>query len=48
MRCVVELAEIAGLSKDALKYRLDNGYSLEEAMFTPLHKNKGRRLKING
>lgn len=47
MRCVVELAEIAGLSKYTLKYRLDNGYTLENAMFTPLKKNK-RRINKNG
>lgn len=42
--CLVELAEICGLSKDALRYRLNAGYSLKDAMFTKLNQNKGRKL----
>ena len=42
--CLIELAEICGLSKDALRYRLNAGYSLKDAMFTKLNQNKGRKL----
>ena len=40
--CLVELAEIANITQAALKYRLDNGYDLQKAMFIPLKKDKRR------
>lgn len=43
MICTQELAEIAGISGATLRYRLNAGYSLEEAMFMKLNKNKGKR-----
>ena len=46
--CTEELAEIAGISGATLRYRLNVGYTLEEAMFTKLHKNKGRKVNYAG
>lgn len=40
--CTAELAEIAGISGATLRYRLNQGYNLQEAMFKPLRKLKRR------
>jgi hypothetical protein len=46
-KCVSELAEENNISKEALKYRLDNGYTIEEALTTPLRENKGYIKHMN-
>lgn len=41
--CVIELAEMSGLDKNVIKYRLDHGYTPYEAVTTKLNANKGRK-----
>jgi len=39
--CLSELAEICGLGKNTLRYRLEAGYPIEKAMFTKSRRDKG-------
>lgn len=40
---ICEWAAIIGIGRTTLKYRLDAGWSIEEAFTKPLHKNKKRK-----
>lgn len=40
-RCMTEWGELLGLSRDVLKYRLREGWSIERALSTPLQKSTG-------
>lgn len=46
-RCVSEWAEILGIHRDAIFYRLKRGYTTEQAL-TGFKQHKGERINFNG